>query len=148
MNPSIQTCLLPVNNFGLINMPQALLLSFLVSKRQSLIPSTCIHELFWFWPYDVFVSQVAKLDPLSLLQVLLWLKQWDSFALGSQIIASIYDVLFALRRCSSLAQHQKKFADGRNSYSKNSNTSLGSQFVKQSNPFSQGDGTIKVISEF
>lgn len=96
-------------------------------------------------PYDVFVSQKAKLDHLCL-QVLLWLKQWDSCVFGSQIRATTDDVLFSLRRHSSIAQHQK-FADGKSYFSKNRSTSLGSQFSRQSNGFSQGDGSLKGISE-
>lgn len=92
----------------------------------------------------IFISK-EKLDPLCL-QVLLWLKQWDSSVFGSQIRATTDDVLFSLRRHSSLAQHQK-FVDGKSSFRKNRWTSLGNQFFKQSNGFSQGDGSLKAISE-
>ncbi|XXG39699.1 hypothetical protein AAC387_Pa01g0590 [Persea americana] len=78
-------------------------------------------------------------------EVLLWLKQWDSCVFGSQIRATTDDVLFSLRR-HSIAQHQK-FADGKSYFSKNRSTSLGSQFSRQSNGFSQGDGSLKGISE-
>lgn len=42
-----------------------------------------------------------------MLQVLLWLKQWDSCVFGSEIRNTSDEVLSALRRHSSIAQHQK-----------------------------------------
>lgn len=42
-----------------------------------------------------------------MLQVLLWLKQWDSCVFGSEIRSTSDEVLSALRRHSSIAQHQK-----------------------------------------
>lgn len=45
-----------------------------------------------------------------LLQVLLWLKQWDSRVFGSEIRSTSDDILSALRRHSSVTQ-QKKYSD-------------------------------------
>lgn len=41
------------------------------------------------------------------LQVLLWLKQWDSCVFGSEIRKTTDDVLYALRRHSSVTHYQK-----------------------------------------
>jgi chromosome transmission fidelity protein 18 len=41
------------------------------------------------------------------LQVLLWLKQWDSCVFGSEIRSTSDEVLSALKRHSSINQHQK-----------------------------------------
>lgn len=41
------------------------------------------------------------------MQVLLWLKQWDSCVYGSEVRSTSNEVLSALRRHSSIGQHHK-----------------------------------------
>lgn len=43
----------------------------------------------------------------SCMQVLLWLKQWDSCVFGSEIRTTSDEVLSSLRRHTSIAQHHK-----------------------------------------
>lgn len=43
-------------------------------------------------------------------QVLLWLKQWDSSVFGSEIRSTSDEVLSALKRHSTIAQHHKPLA--------------------------------------
>lgn len=51
------------------------------------------------------------------MQVLLWLKQWDSLVFGSYVRATSDDVLSALRMHSSVTQ-SSKFASNRSFFSK------------------------------
>lgn len=51
------------------------------------------------------------------MQVLLWLKQWDSLVFGSHLRATSDDVLSALRMHSSVTQ-SSKFASNRRFFSK------------------------------
>ena len=45
-------------------------------------------------------------------QVLLWLKQWDSGVFGSEIRSTSEEVLSALKRHSTIAQHHKPLNRG------------------------------------
>lgn len=49
-----------------------------------------------------------SLTVVHLLQVLLWLKRWDSCVFGSEVKSTLDDVLSALRRYSSGSQHSKQ----------------------------------------
>lgn len=69
------------------------------------------------------------------LQVLLWLKQWDSCVFGSEIRRTTDDVLSALRRHSSVSHH-KKFANASyiwSSWSKEGSGHLPNLETKDSN---------------
>lgn len=53
---------------------------------------------------------MVKQFEVILLQVLLWLKQWDSTVFGSEVRSTSDEVLSALKRHSSSSQN-KKFSD-------------------------------------
>ncbi|KAG6787907.1 hypothetical protein POTOM_003954 [Populus tomentosa] len=57
-----------------------------------------------FWDLVIFAHNLVKTVTL---QVLLWFKQWDSCVFGSDIRSTSDDILSALRRHSSIAQHPK-----------------------------------------
>ncbi|MQL77015.1 hypothetical protein Taro_009412 [Colocasia esculenta] len=74
-------------------------------------------------------------------EVLLWLKQWDSCVFGCPIQATSDDVLFALRRHSTITQHQKPF-DNKNAFGKKL-TPLDGQMSNQSKNMDDENDTLK-----
>ncbi|XP_058094701.1 uncharacterized protein LOC131240469 [Magnolia sinica] len=105
-----------------------------------------VSEQLWVDKYAPNSFTELLSDEQTNREVLLWLKQWDSCVFGSQIRTTTDDVLSALRRHSSLAQHQK-VSDSRSSFSKNRAAPFGNQTFKQSNGLNQGDAKSKNISE-
>lgn len=55
----------------------------------------------------IFWTPQCLMRWVSVYQVLLWLKQWDSCVFGSEIRSTTDDVLSALKRHSSLPHHKK-----------------------------------------
>lgn len=74
------------------------------------------------------------------MQVLLWLKQWDSLVFGSHLRATSDDVLSALRMHSSVTQ-SSKFASNRRFFSKHhSGVSSNDQNVRSPIETSKSNG--------
>ncbi|XP_052190322.1 uncharacterized protein LOC127800007 isoform X14 [Diospyros lotus] len=74
----------------------------------TILPETpLVNEKLWVDKYapNSFVELLS--DEQTNREVLLWLKQWDSCVFGSEIRTTGDEVLSALRRHSSAAQHQK-----------------------------------------
>lgn len=79
------------------------------------------------------------------MQVLLWLKQWDSCVFGSEVRSTSSEVLSALRRHSSSAQHQKFF---RSNFQMNSRgPRWNKENFKQSNDLDNNTGNSKGIQD-
>uniref|UniRef100_F6I3F4 Uncharacterized protein n=1 Tax=Vitis vinifera TaxID=29760 RepID=F6I3F4_VITVI len=78
---------------------------------------------------------------INMLQVLLWLKQWDSCVFGSEIRSTTEEVLFALRRHSSIAQHQRP--SGMSFLRKNKGQQLSDGNSRYSNNLDQENGNLK-----
>ncbi|KAG6731295.1 hypothetical protein I3842_01G122700 [Carya illinoinensis] len=66
-----------------------------------------VHEQLWVDKYAPSSFPELLSDEQTNREVLLWLKQWDSYVFGSEIRSTSDEVLSALRRHSSIAQHQK-----------------------------------------
>ncbi|KAA8548452.1 hypothetical protein F0562_000136 [Nyssa sinensis] len=66
-----------------------------------------MNEKLWVDKYAPNSFMELLSDEHTNREVLLWLKQWDSCVFGSEIRSTTDDVLSALRRHSSVAQHQK-----------------------------------------
>ncbi|GLT72910.1 hypothetical protein SLA2020_448050 [Shorea laevis] len=72
------------------------------------LPETpVVHEQLWVDKYAPSSFSELLSDEQTNREVLLWLKQWDSCVFGSEIRSTSDEVLSALRRHSSIAQHQK-----------------------------------------
>ncbi|KAE8076222.1 hypothetical protein FH972_014885 [Carpinus fangiana] len=72
------------------------------------LPETpVVHEQLWVDKYAPSSFSELLSDEQTNREVLLWLKQWDSCVFGSEIRSTCDEVLSALRRHSSIAQHQK-----------------------------------------
>lgn len=89
---------------------------------------------------------------VTLLQVLLWLKQWDSCVFGSEVRSTSNEVLSALRRHLSVGQNQK-FSNS-NFLRKNrgprwnkENFRLSNDFEKKSTDFDQINSNSKVVQD-
>ncbi|KAL5781478.1 hypothetical protein ACOSP7_006507 [Xanthoceras sorbifolium] len=66
-----------------------------------------VDEQLWVDKYAPYSFTELLSDEQTNREVLLWLKQWDSRVFGSEIRSTSDEVLSALRRHSSIAQHQK-----------------------------------------
>ncbi|XP_012092645.1 chromosome transmission fidelity protein 18 homolog isoform X2 [Jatropha curcas] len=66
-----------------------------------------VHEQLWVDKYAPNSFTELLSDEQTNREVLLWLKQWDSGVFGSEIRSTSDDILSALRRHSSVAQHKK-----------------------------------------
>ncbi|KAL1368046.1 hypothetical protein HN51_022146 [Arachis hypogaea] len=74
------------------------------------VPATqMVHEQLWVDKYAPKSFTELLSDEQTNREVLLWLKQWDSVVFGSDIRSTSDDVLFALKRHSSVAQNQRPF---------------------------------------
>lgn len=111
-----------MSDFGWTNMLQVLLQSFSVTNKQIARHVFYVITSMSIW---IIVSLLQKsirnlialnifffgfklyLYKWSRMQVLLWLKQWDSCVFGSEIRTTSDEVLSSLRRHSSMAQHHK-----------------------------------------
>ncbi|KAL5990448.1 hypothetical protein ACLOJK_011350 [Asimina triloba] len=105
-----------------------------------------ISEQLWVDKYSPSSFTELLSDEQTNREVLLWLKQWDSYVFGSQIRATADDVLSALRRHSLLSQ-QQKFSESRRPFNKNRGAPFGNQISKQPNGLSQVDANANSISE-
>uniref|UniRef100_A0A1D1XQK4 Chromosome transmission fidelity protein 18 homolog n=1 Tax=Anthurium amnicola TaxID=1678845 RepID=A0A1D1XQK4_9ARAE len=99
------------------------------------------------WPEKYAPKSFTELlsDEQTNREVLLWLKQWDSSVFGSQIRATSDDVLAALRRHSSMTQHQKTFDN--NSVFGKKLTPLNDQLFKQPKDADHKNDNLKDTSE-
>ncbi|PRQ35872.1 putative ATPase, AAA-type, core, P-loop containing nucleoside triphosphate hydrolase [Rosa chinensis] len=80
------------------------------SRGQSdvILPETpVVHERLWVDKYAPNSFTELLSDEQTNREVLLWLKQWDSCVFGSEIRSTSDEVLSALKRHSSITQHQK-----------------------------------------
>ncbi|CAN1146914.1 Chromosome transmission fidelity protein 18 homolog [Linum perenne] len=66
-----------------------------------------VSEKLWVDKYAPKSFTELLSDEQTNREVLLWLKQWDSSVFGSEIISTSDEVLSALRRHSTVSQHQK-----------------------------------------
>ncbi|WJZ85664.1 hypothetical protein VitviT2T_005185 [Vitis vinifera] len=97
---------------------------------------------------DAFTKALqAKLlsDEQTNREVLLWLKQWDSRVFGSEIRSTMEEVLSALRRHSSIAQHQRP--SGMSFLRKNKGQRLSDGNSRYSNNLDQENGNLKGLQE-
>lgn len=88
---------------------------------------------------------MAKVLNCLLLQVLLWLKQWDSCVFGSEIKSTTDDVLSSLKRHTSVAQHQK--VSNRGYFGKNRESRFREEKFKAHNNLDQGNNDSNNIQE-
>ncbi|KAJ8747494.1 hypothetical protein K2173_014393 [Erythroxylum novogranatense] len=79
------------------------------SQSDEFHPETHVHEQLWVDKYSPRSFTELLSDEQTNREVLLWLKQWDSSVFGSEIRSTSNEVLSALRRHSSVTQHQKHF---------------------------------------
>lgn len=75
----------------------------------------------------------------------MWLKQWDSCVFGSEIRSTTEEVLSALRRHSSIAQHQKP--SGTNFLRNNKGQRFRDGNLSYSNDLDQENGNLKGLQE-
>ena len=75
----------------------------------------------------------------------MWLKQWDSCVFGSEIRSTTEEVLSALRRHSSIAQHQRP--SGMSFLRKNKGQRLSDGNSRYSNNLDQENGNLKGLQE-
>ncbi|KAK2643910.1 hypothetical protein Ddye_019105 [Dipteronia dyeriana] len=73
----------------------------------SLPEKQVVHEQLWVDKYSPNSFTELLSDEQTNREVLLWLKQWDSRVFGSEIRTTSDEVLSALKRHSSIVQHQK-----------------------------------------
>ncbi|XP_020231896.1 chromosome transmission fidelity protein 18 homolog [Cajanus cajan] len=66
-----------------------------------------VHEQLWVDKYAPNSFTELLSDEQTNREVLLWLKQWDSYVFGSEIRSTSDDVLAALKRHSSVVHNQK-----------------------------------------
>ncbi|XP_062109092.1 uncharacterized protein LOC133819774 [Humulus lupulus] len=66
-----------------------------------------VHEQLWVDKYAPYSFTELLSDEHTNREVLLWLKQWDSCVYGSEVRSTSTEVLSALRRHSTVGQHQK-----------------------------------------
>ncbi|CAL1384459.1 unnamed protein product [Linum trigynum] len=66
-----------------------------------------VHEKLWVDKYAPNSFTELLSDEQTNREVLLWLKQWDSCVFGSEIRSTTDEVLSALKRHSTVSQHQK-----------------------------------------
>ncbi|PON63766.1 ATPase, AAA-type, core [Parasponia andersonii] len=66
-----------------------------------------VHEQLWVDKYAPNSFTELLSDEQTNREVLLWLKQWDSCVFGSEVRSTSSEVLSALRRHSTIGQHQK-----------------------------------------
>ncbi|KAM3756300.1 hypothetical protein ACB098_02G101700 [Castanea mollissima] len=77
-------------------------------QNDIILPETpVVHEQLWVDKYAPSSFTELLSDEQTNREVLLWLKQWDSGVFGSEIRSTSDEVLSALKRHSSIAQHQK-----------------------------------------
>ena len=75
----------------------------------------------------------------------MWLKQWDSCVFGYEIRSTTEEVLSALRRHSSIAQHQRP--SGMSFLRKNKGQRLSDGNSRYSNNLDQENGNLKGLQE-
>lgn len=105
-----------MNNFGWTNMLQIHLQSFSVMNRQivryvdlfSKNPMKLKTYNYLSLQFHFTFVVITHPQIFVLLQVLLWLKQWDSCVFGSEIRSTSEEVLSALRRHSTISQNKKQ----------------------------------------
>ncbi|OUZ99573.1 AAA+ ATPase domain [Macleaya cordata] len=107
--------------------------------------SSVTTECLWVDKYAPNSFTELLSDEQTNREVLLWLKQWDSCVFGSEIRSTTADVLSALRRHSSLAQHQK--LSGMNSVGKNRGPAFTSKAFKHSDSLNREDNNLKGVHE-
>ncbi|XP_057959172.1 uncharacterized protein LOC131151778 isoform X2 [Malania oleifera] len=107
--------------------------------------TTVVNDQLWVDKYapDSFIELLS--DEHTNREVLLWLKQWDSCVFGSEIRSTTEEVLSALRRHSSIAQHRKLSDVG--FLRKNSGAKLSRETFGQSNNLDQENSNPKGIHE-
>lgn len=77
-------------------------------QSDEILPETQVmHEKLWVDKYAPNSFTELLSDEQTNREVLLWFKQWDSCVFGSDIRSTSDDILSALRRHSSIAQHPK-----------------------------------------
>ncbi|XP_050375424.1 uncharacterized protein LOC126792944 [Argentina anserina] len=87
---------------------RALQASSRVTQSDVILPETpVLHERLWVDKYAPNSFTELLSDEQTNREVLLWLKQWDSCVFGSEIRSTSDEVLTALKRHSSVTQHQK-----------------------------------------
>ncbi|KAJ4722941.1 chromosome transmission fidelity protein 18-like [Melia azedarach] len=79
---------------------------------ESLSGKPLVHEQLWVDKYAPNSFTELLSDEQTNREVLLWLKQWDACVFGSEVRSTSEEVLSALRRHSSIAQHQKQNDSG------------------------------------
>ncbi|CAK7336240.1 unnamed protein product [Dovyalis caffra] len=118
------------------------------SEDQSdvILPETQVmHEQLWVDKYAPNSFTELLSDEQTNREVLLWLKQWDSSVFGSAIRSTSDDILSALRRHSSIAQHQK-LSDS-TFFSKNKGHKWSTGNFRHSNNLEQEDNKSKGIQD-
>ncbi|RVW85781.1 hypothetical protein CK203_055385 [Vitis vinifera] len=110
-----------------------------------LLETQVVNEQLWVDKYAPSSFTELLSDEQTNREVLLWLKQWDSCVFGSEIRSTTEEVLSALRRHSSIAQHQRP--SGMSFLRKNKGQRLSDGNSRYSNNLDQENGNLKGLQE-
>ncbi|XP_034678780.1 chromosome transmission fidelity protein 18 homolog isoform X2 [Vitis riparia] len=115
-------------------------------QNDAILPETrVVNEQLWVDKYAPSSFTELLSDEQTNREVLLWLKQWDSCVFGSEIRSTTEEVLSALRRHSSIAQHQRP--SGMSFLRKNKGQRLSDGNSRYSNNLDQENGNLKGLQE-
>ncbi|WJZ89353.1 hypothetical protein VitviT2T_008576 [Vitis vinifera] len=115
-------------------------------QNDAILPETqVVNEQLWVDKYSPSSFTELLSDEQTNREVLLWLKQWDSCVFGSEIRSTTEEVLSALRRHSSIAQHQRP--SGMSLHRKNKGQRLSDGNSRYSNNLDQENGNLKGLQE-
>eukprot|EP00261_Vitis_vinifera_P032130 XP_019073373.1 PREDICTED: LOW QUALITY PROTEIN: chromosome transmission fidelity protein 18 homolog [Vitis vinifera] len=115
-------------------------------QNDAILPETLVvNEQLWVDKYAPSSFTELLSDEQTNREVLLWLKQWDSCVFGSEIRSTMEEVLSALRRHSSIAQHQRP--SGMSFLRKNKGQRLSDGNSRYSNNLDQENGNLKGLQE-
>ncbi|WJZ82894.1 hypothetical protein VitviT2T_002617 [Vitis vinifera] len=115
-------------------------------QNDAILPETqVVNEQLWVDKYAPSSFTELLSDEQTNCEVLLWLKQWDSCVFGSEIRSTTEEVLSALRRHSSIAQHQRP--SGMSFFRKNKGQRLSDGNSRYSNNLDQENGNLKGLQE-
>uniref|UniRef100_F6I6Z5 Uncharacterized protein n=1 Tax=Vitis vinifera TaxID=29760 RepID=F6I6Z5_VITVI len=111
-------------------------------QNDAILPETqVVNEQLWVDKYAPSSFTELLSDEQTNREVLLWLKQWDSCVFGFEIRSTMEEVLSALRRHSSIAQHQRP--SGMSFLRKNKGQRLSDGNSRYSNNLDQENGNLK-----
>ncbi|XP_034680159.1 chromosome transmission fidelity protein 18 homolog isoform X2 [Vitis riparia] len=115
-------------------------------QNDAILPETqVVNEQLWVDKYAPSSFTELLSDEQTNHEVLLWLKQCDSCVSGSEIRSTTEEVLSALRRHSSIAQHQRP--SGMSFLRKNKGQRLSDGNSRYSNNLDQENGNLKGLQE-